>query len=169
LPLPDEVYSERNYLLFGFLAGVRFKEVQYFEARGLPSDVSPEIKKIFEKWGPDAHTPSYLPFEELNSVDWDNYTIKCFGYVSEEYQEIFERELAKPINKRNYILIEALIYYTDDIKGKYYEWDAPIRYAFRKFYEAVVEDLIFYLPYWDYEDDEDFDPSKLRIVFWFDN
>jgi hypothetical protein len=172
LPLPDELYSERNYLLFGFLAGVRFEEVQHFAVKGFPTDASPEITKIFEKWGPDAHTPSYLTFEELNSVDWDNYTIKCFGYVAEEYQEIFERELAKPIHKRNYLLIEALNYYPDDINGKHCEWDAPIRYAFREFYEKVVEDLFLYLPYWDYEEDEDgedFDPSNVRIVFWFDN
>ncbi|MFX1250339.1 MAG: hypothetical protein ACFFCZ_01830 [Promethearchaeota archaeon] len=165
LPLPDMIYSERDFLLFDFLTGFTTKEAQYFEAKGLPSDISPEIKKLFERFWPDVRLSSYLTLKELESVDWDHYTVKCQGYVYEEYQEIFEKELAKPIDKRNYSLIEAL--YSDTLTGKLYKWEAPIKYAFRKFYKNVVENLILYWQDWDYEDDEDFDPSKIRIVFWF--
>ncbi|MFX1535604.1 MAG: hypothetical protein ACFFDI_15375 [Promethearchaeota archaeon] len=166
LPLPDMIYSGRDFLLFDFLAGFTTKEAQYFEAKGLPSDISPEIKKIFERFWPDVRLSSYLTLKELESVDWDCHTVKCHGYVHEEYQEIFEKELAKPIDKRNYSLIDALKY-SDALTGRQYKWEAPIKYAFRKFYKKAVENLILYWEDWDYEDDEDFDPSKVRIVFWF--
>ncbi len=88
------VYSQprlsRDYEFFGFLAGVRCPERQYFKVRGLPEDVSDLAKIIFEAQG--LHTPTYLNLDEIKAVEkwlghhreitWDfeaRYIGYCFG------------------------------------------------------------------------------------------
>jgi hypothetical protein len=58
-------YWGRNYDLFSILAEVRGTLEPIDEPRGLPEDVSPRTKEEFEKWGRDAHTPSYFTLKEL--------------------------------------------------------------------------------------------------------
>jgi hypothetical protein len=73
--LPDvpiyDTFFERNYALFGLLAGVRNSNIVWFKPKGFPKDASKEVKAQFDYWGVDAHTPSYLTKEELDRVDWD--------------------------------------------------------------------------------------------------
>jgi hypothetical protein len=59
-------YSERNYRLFGLLAGVRADIPRSFEPKlEIPEDCSNEIYQIYKQWDTDAHTPSYLTLSEL--------------------------------------------------------------------------------------------------------
>lgn len=57
--------SSRNYWRFGVLAEVRTEWPYSFEARGFPENASEEVRKVFESWQSDAHTPSYLTKREL--------------------------------------------------------------------------------------------------------
>ena len=74
----------RNYDLFGLLAGVRRVVEGSFEPKGIPDDVSLELKANYESWGVDAHTPSWLTLKELKEksmelllVDnWDDRWIR---------------------------------------------------------------------------------------------
>ncbi len=68
---------DRNYELFGYLAGIRGKKLigsetvdiePIIQVRGLPSDVSDEFKKQINKMRGDAHTPSWILFSEMNAL-----------------------------------------------------------------------------------------------------
>ncbi len=86
---PDESYLKetsctgRNYEMFGAMAGVRRPDNAIFEERGIPSDVSPELKE--EASGPDWHSHSWLTPEEfkqcLDKCDYsvhDTYSTEAF-------------------------------------------------------------------------------------------
>lgn len=62
-----EPLHKRNYAVFSWLAGVRqYGDIKPIcEPRGLPKDVSEVVALAFKKWGPDAHTPSYLTLQEI--------------------------------------------------------------------------------------------------------
>jgi len=59
---------DRDYTLFGLLAGVRGAEEPIVYDKGLPLDLSGCIKESWEEWGCDAHTPSWLNREEALEV-----------------------------------------------------------------------------------------------------
>lgn len=58
----------RWYRLLGLLAGVRGEESPVFEPRGCPTDASALTKLDYEAEGADAHTPSWLSWEEMETV-----------------------------------------------------------------------------------------------------
>lgn len=56
----------RNYALFGALAGVRFGEIEHIPPRGLPNDMSRLTRWDWEaNWSGDGHTASWLHFDEF--------------------------------------------------------------------------------------------------------
>lgn len=60
------LYTGRSYFLFGLLAGVRNHNVEpIIEPRGIPDDVSESIKKCYDSWSSDGHTPSWYTLYEL--------------------------------------------------------------------------------------------------------
>jgi len=65
-------YWGRNYDLFSILAEVRGSHDPIDEPRGLPEDVTDTTRKEFEKWGRDAHTPSYYTLKELKDYLYNN-------------------------------------------------------------------------------------------------
>lgn len=69
---PTRFYSGRHYGLFGVLAGVRWKcpHGAIAEDRGLPEDISPEVREEASDWGGDGHSHSYATLEELITYDW---------------------------------------------------------------------------------------------------
>lgn len=56
---------ERNYRLFGELAGVRTDGTLGNEPRGLPSDASQLTTAMSDEWGADGHSHSYLSLPEF--------------------------------------------------------------------------------------------------------
>jgi hypothetical protein len=68
----NEVFDYRNYGLFGFLADVRnySHSPVIAEPRGLPDDVSPELRAEYDEWG-DCHSTSWLTLAELLAYDYD--------------------------------------------------------------------------------------------------
>lgn len=64
-------YWDRNYSLFGILAGVRDDTAPMIaEPKGFPDDASRLIRSEFKEWGVDAHTPSWLTAAEIMAFDW---------------------------------------------------------------------------------------------------
>lgn len=67
--VPSECFHDRNYQVFGVLAGVRSDEYpQMDEVRGLPSDCPQELVDYIDSWGPDAHDISWYSLAELNKA-----------------------------------------------------------------------------------------------------
>lgn len=59
-------WGERIYNLFGTMAGTRGEYEAIYEPRGIPDDISPEVKEEYEiMWEGDAHTPSWLTTAEF--------------------------------------------------------------------------------------------------------
>lgn len=63
-----EIYGDRNYNLFGYLAGVRDTSVEPIsQPRGLPTDVSKPTLHEHELWNGGGHSHSYLSFSEIEN------------------------------------------------------------------------------------------------------
>jgi len=70
-----DIDIDRGYYFFGILAGVRNDEINSIAPpRGVPTNASFEFKQEYEDWGADAHTPSWVTFEELRA--WKHTTPK---------------------------------------------------------------------------------------------
>jgi len=59
--------TDRNYKLFSAIAGVRKQSSteQSRVPRGFPQDASKPVKRIFNEWGVDAHSASWLFADEF--------------------------------------------------------------------------------------------------------
>lgn len=66
-------FTWRSYDLFGWLADVRncSRVPPISQPRGLPDDVSLEIKRESDDWGLDGHSRSWLSLAELLAVDYE--------------------------------------------------------------------------------------------------
>lgn len=73
-------YGERNYALFGLLAGVRAVDMPLLAApRGVPEDVSTATKRWAKRMGVDGHTHSWVTLKEVLDFDWSRPT--CYDDV----------------------------------------------------------------------------------------
>ncbi|MFD4870062.1 hypothetical protein [Streptomyces sp. NPDC058412] len=81
----DLLYGGRSYDAFGCLFGVRnhagFRPLA--EGRGLPPDVTAEVRSQYED-APDLfHSASWIGWEELTAVDWDEPALTLDARVRE--------------------------------------------------------------------------------------
>ncbi|MEC0035902.1 hypothetical protein P4L29_15740 [Bacillus cereus] len=151
----DHIYKGRNYYLFATLANVRngkgFTPIS--EPKGLPVDVSPEMKKISDYWDRDGHSHSYLTLKELLSFNWDEVIEAAEFYGSEERaREMLGEKITRIIPE----LLGVTVYYNTTIRG-----------TMSGFMETI-DKLKGFLkdhdhPYWKTTEED------IRLVFWFDN
>lgn len=177
------LYIHRNYNLFAVLANVRngygfagYKTGEGFEPvsmpRGLPQDVTSEVKAESDSLGVDGHSHSWLSLSELMAYDWEKTVIQ-HGVVSpEEYKSFAEN--GKPNSwcsgaggqKVEHISESAMKMIADgSFKPKedvhYYtsvSWKESYRASIGNSWFAVMKFL-----------DEHFGADNVRLVFWFDN
>lgn len=66
------IYSDRNYFLFGILAGVRYSPSTPPIApdRGVPEDSCDEIQNHRSDWSGDGHSHTHCTLTELLAYDW---------------------------------------------------------------------------------------------------
>jgi len=154
----NNVYHGRDYELFTFLAGVRNygHEMSYFNPKGFPADASKEVRKEYEYWGTDAHTPSYLTIHELKESN-SCQKITRSGLISPKQAEQLNE--GKPP--------DSWCQGTSDKSWVYREWieEQDILKHFMKELEPHYKDVM-----WIFNDDRNIEKEKqFRIVFWFDN
>ena len=63
-----ELNLDRDYRMFGALAGVRSGDEPIIEPRGVPDDMSYQLKDDYKEGGGDWHTPSWLSLQEFGAV-----------------------------------------------------------------------------------------------------
>jgi len=187
----DSNYSlrGRNYNWFSILANVRngygFAGVDTGdsfvpihapneEPRGLPDDVSSDVKKLSDSWDSDGHSHSYNTLQELLDYDWDGQTRITRGIVNvENFKEFKEKgepsAWAGGVSNVEIVSNEVMaqialgIYGTlDRNETRYYthvEWKNTYRENVGASYlQGILDELTKYGK-----------PENVRIVFWFDN
>lgn len=158
----EPLYSHRNYDLFAHLAGVRnYGEVSSagFD-RGIPEDVSTAVRKEFEAWGCDAHTPGWCTLAELKEISRNTPTTTIQGYVTKAEAQKFKESGTLPTmfaqwvsNKENFewLKCEKECHCFDDLIESLDERKREVFWIFDK------------------ERDDNSMDDKIRIIFWFDN
>jgi hypothetical protein len=99
----DRFYRGRNYDLFGMLANVRnghgfagcdtgdgFKPIA--TPRGLPADVSAEVRAESDRWDGDGHSHSWFTLAELKAYDWQGQKTKHRGWVDPWNFTLWQRD-----------------------------------------------------------------------------
>lgn len=178
---PDFLYSDRNYVLFAALAGVRNglgvagvdtgdPLTPVDEPRGLPTDVSDEVAKEETEWGCDGHSHSYLYLQELLDYDWDQPVVQR-GVVSQIEFKRWE-ETGRPrmwsggvagsnVHNISNEQMRERISAEQPCDGYYtrIQWTQPLRELVRDFLPAIEK----------LKKLSGGDTTAVRIVFWFDN
>lgn len=159
-------HDDRNYDLFSILANVRnYGRNEYIDdPRGLPDDVTKEVKEYCDKWGIDGHSHSYFTLKELIDFQKTIKPLKQRGMVDKETQHALD----------NFGLIPTVwCQMTNEPGWEWREWKEE-----NKVLEPLIEDLkrranelgVIYDFMWDEDYEAAYNRSELiRIVFWFDN
>lgn len=193
VPKIDEPYCGRNYDLFAILADVRngrgfagcvtgmgFTPIAM--PKGLPIDVSDEIKKMSDDYGQDGHSHSFFTVKELLEYDWSEKT-EHFGVVNplefKEYQTYGRPEsYCGMVDGRNIRHVSNQMM-ANIIEGKTNEELATFEmkidgekitfYTTVKWYEFYNESAERFVTHTIPALQELGHPDNVRIVFFFDN
>ena len=146
----------RAYDWFGIIAGVRnyANATPISEPRGLPDEVSWEMKDEVKGYGPDGHSHSWLSYKDFKEYDWDQVSLD--GRVS-----TIDKETGKEKGKASYTWLQ-------DDPEKCEEMGVELKHLNR-----VAKDLVPYiwqgfLKFMEHLADK-YGDEKVRIVFFFDN
>lgn len=168
ITIPDFRWRfNRDYYVFGILANVRLHIKCKYTARGLPADLSQQIKFLSDYRGSGLHTHSYLSLKELkniiNSPQYRIYHLDDKLYA--EYKKtkrigitVSDTEGWKIIsNKQMDLFIENYAFsnnekYLTPVKIKIE--DQTWRNKLEEFYNRVLSKV---------------SEKESRVVFWFDN
>jgi hypothetical protein len=197
VPYGESIYSGRNYDLFAILADVRNGVgfagcdtgegfVPISSPKGLPEDVTDEVKSVSEAWAGDAHSHSWVTLAELLAYDWTQ-TTTLRGYVNAvTYYEwnrydrkrgdgpdscsgdVFGQDIKKVSNDEMDTLIaeavkdqESPVKAVKETLGNVYtqaEWTMPYYACASNFFLTVIPKLLRLGA-----------PEDVRLVFFFDN
>lgn len=180
----DPLCIWRDYNLFAVLADVRNGRgfagvrtgsgfVPISKPRGLPEDVSSEVKVADERWGDDGHSHSWCSLQELLDYDWDrittlegdvdeaNYRIfKAEGNPSEWYGGVGGGGIKVVLNSD----MERVLAGDRELGVEYYtrvSWEVTYRQAIGVGWFDALNTLRVLR--------ERLGAREIRLVFWFDN
>lgn len=172
----DWLYENRNYNLFGILAGVREYSINPIsEPKGMPSDLCEYIKSECESWDCDGHTHSYYTFRELIDFDWMSSVVHNEAWVSEKVYKQFKetgdpypcsggvygKNIEKITNKEmDRVLRDKYPWESEKSFYTIVSWERP----YYEYGQYLLENIYRYL-----EDNPTIDAKNIRMVFWFDN
>lgn len=153
----EKRFTDRDYDLFGFLcSGVRRQFEYSLHEKGLPGDISQEVKAVSDRWGSDGHSHSHLTIAELKQawVKIQSLKTPITGMMQKDQLD----KLKESINSDspNYDLIYPYCMSTNAPDYVAFKIDLPASYAL-----SGVERIINLFDGCDGDDH--------RIVFWFDN
>ena len=182
MTLKNELYGDRNYNLFAILANVRNGYgfagvptgsgfVPIAEPKGLPDDVSPEVKAESDRWNGDGHSHTWLTVREILDYDWNQKTMlsgvvdaenwrrwKAYGKPTEYSGGCWGKDIRNVSESEMEGLVESL-------KGSpelenlrtTVHWARYYHECMGSFATAVFRAL------------HKCAPEDVRFVFWFDN
>ena len=157
---PIKVYTGRDYNLFAILANVRNPNGRTVDdkkfdviapPRGLPKDLSPEIRDWFENW---AMSPSWLLLSEILNFDWHGKVMHFEAMVDARAAHLFVEDEPFPSDK-----------WPEDVQKGYstiMRDGVTVRWA--DTYAASVGEGVLELFNKLKQHGE---PSQVRLVFWF--
>ena len=152
-------FTGRNYDLFAVLAGVRERETPpfKFEPRGLPLQLSPEVKAAAERWDGDGHSHSHLYLHELLELQalLKDATQTISGMKDRDELKALRDSIAS--GKPDWGLLYPYCQGTNNPKHERFEISVPASFAVGASLDKIVDSLLV------------LDNSRSRIVFWFDN
>lgn len=153
-----ELCGSRNYSMFTALCGVRDytdKSPKISEPKGLPSDVTKDVKKESDDWGCDGHSHSYATLADVKAFVDKNESIKFSGLITEEQSKALDGgELPESWCQGS------------SIPMVHREWEDGTYQPLNELFELMCER---FRPYWNLDNFTVEDMEKFRIVFWFDN
>lgn len=156
----------RNYSRFATLANVRnYGDTPYIDdPRGLPDDITKEVKEDAESWGDDGHSHSYFTLKELIDFQKNAPPLRHRGMISLEAQKALDETGKTP---------DEWCQGTNMKGWDWREWTeentvlVPLIEAIK---QRADELYVIYGWLWEEEPDEAYKRADdIRIVFWFDN
>lgn len=159
-------HDNRDYDLFATLANVRnYGKTDYIsEPRGLPDDITDDVKAMAGDWDIDGHSHSYLTLREIIDFHNENHPLKRSGFISPE--------ASKALDEQG-ILPDCWCQGTGDKTWVHREWSTE-----NENLAALIDDIkkradelnLIYDFSWDSSPNHAYKEAKnIRIVFWFDN
>lgn len=156
------IYEDRNYWLFGMLAGVRYTEfAPLIKPRGLPNDLSIEVRAAANQWGVDGHTHHWYSLDELDlsrcKVPKTREKL-IYKILMERHQIVTTRELKVQLSL-GAISREPLDTLVLCAKTWIYKGSPNLGYT------TFVNPIMKFL----HNKIQEHSANDARIVFWFDN
>lgn len=170
----DSPYDGRNYNLFSILAGVRndYNILPISNPKGLPNDISNEVRGKYSVWEDDGHSASWLTTKELKEYDWKNKTANYSGWFSiKDYVKFKNGEdnfgYGKDVGGAMVVKIsqeeaDLMLYKNNFDKNKSY-------YVYCEWIESCYESSRFFVDDTIPTLEKLGNPEDVRIVFWFDS
>lgn len=154
-------FNNRNYQAFYQLAGVRGysdDNCKISTPRGLPDDVTDNVKAEYNSWGLDAHSSSYVTLKDVIDFRARLKPTVVTGMLNPEQVKLLDESGILPefwcgwTNMDGYVKRSWLMMF-DPLK----ELEEIMRERLNKFL-------------WTYtEEDQNENAENIRFVFWFDN
>lgn len=158
VPYQKRAYRGRDYELFGLLAdGVRSSHTFSFKARGLPNDVSPEVKANAEAWGVDGHNHSYIYLNELKALieNLKNFSVNFEGMMHTEQLAKLNESISA--GSPNWDLLYPCCSWTNQKDFENFKFSVPALFMVGVGLQTLVDSF------------EGVDGDNHRLVFFFDN
>lgn len=159
-------YDNRNYSLFATLANVRnYGDTPYIcNPRGLPKDVSAEVKEDSDYWDCDGHSHSYFTLRELIEYQKNIKPLRHRGMISPEAQRNLDE---------NGVLPKEWCQSTNQEGWEFREWkteNTVLIPLIESLKQRANELHIIYDFLWETNYEEALKRAEnIRMVFWFDN
>lgn len=164
----------RSYDSFGCLFGVR--NYSQFDPvavnRGIPENASRTVTEEHESWGADAHSASYLTFEEIQEIDWSECALAPdtrYSILDEDKEPTGTKFALGPSNgwtdivEENKEAIEAGEPVPDPDGSKYIQRRKQTREeALSGSWDWLLHEYMGLLA-------DRFGDERVRMVVWFDN
>ena len=169
----DNILMERNYWEFAVLAGVRNHDgiEPISDPKGVPDNVSDEIRQEIDDWGDDGHSHSYLTAEEISKYNINTPMIHS-GYIScKQYEEFLNGKLptlwsdgiggCNVIEASNDECLKAQQDHPELYIYTKIEWSEPAIEVAAFLFGSCLKQLM--------NRSKNGSGNDVRIVFWFDN
>lgn len=158
-------YGRRNYRLFAIFANMRnpssgtvdFQEFEFItKTIGLPNDLSPELRDwtidVDGDW--KVNSPSWLLLSKVLDFDWYGKVMIHEDVVNPALAHLFEESKPFPYDK-----------WPKDVSMDYWNSEDWVIARWTETYAESAEDFMEFLDMLKQYGD----PSKIRLVFWFDH